>query len=262
MIRVILAELRKLKRRSLSLATLATVTALTAFFTWVVYFRINEPENTKRGETITATDLSSTLGLVYGFKLVSFFIGITALCIFASQTAQEYTFGTLRNLLVRQPSRMKILFGKLISMKLFALVMVTLSAIVSIIVSYLMSGPAKVDTTTWGTSSAYQLLGRTFVNVMITTVGFGIFGMILGLLFRSPITSISVGMLWILILELVLSGTLPSSTKWLPGQNLGNIGEGGSLLISYGHSLAISAIYLGTGFAVVAYLFKRRDVAN
>lgn len=262
MIRVIRAELRKLKRRSLSLATLATVTALTAFFTWIVYFRINEPANTKRGESITAAELSHSLGLVYGFKLVSFFLGITALCIFASQTAQEYTYGTLRNLLVRQPSRMKILFGKLASMKLFALVMVTLSAIVSIVVSYLMSGPAKVSTSEWFTASAFELLGRTFINVMITTVGFGIFGMILGLLFRSPITSISIGMLWILILENVLAGTLPASSKWLPGQNLGNIGEGGTLLVSYGHSLAMSAIYLSGGFAVVAYLFKRRDVAN
>ncbi len=262
MIRVILAELRKLKRRTLSLSTLASVTALTGLFTWLVYFRINEPENTRRGEHISAADLSGQVGLVYGFKLVAFLLGITALCVFASQTAQEYTFGTLRNLLVRQPSRMKILLGKLISMKIFALVMVSLSAAISIAVSYAMSGTAKVDTTDWSTSSAYQLLGRTFVNVMISTVGYGIFGMILGLLFRSPISSIAIGVLWFLIIDNLFANFLTSSAKWLPGQNLFNVSEGGTPIMSYQHSLIVSLFYLVGGLGIVAILFKRRDVAN
>ena len=246
MIRVILAELRKLKRRTLSLSTLASVTALTGLFTWLVYFRINEPENTRRGEHISAADLSGQVGLVYGFKLVAFLLGITA----------------LRNLLVRQPSRMKILLGKLISMKIFALVMVSLSAAISIAVSYAMSGTAKVDTTDWSTSSAYQLLGRTFVNVMISTVGYGIFGMILGLLFRSPISSIAIGVLWFLIIDNLFANFLTSSAKWLPGQNLFNVSEGGTPIMSYQHSLIVSLFYLVGGLGIVAILFKRRDVAN
>jgi NADH:ubiquinone oxidoreductase subunit K len=32
--------------------------------------------------------------------------------------------------------------------------------------------------------------------------------------------------------------------------------------VSYRWSLALSASYLAVGFAIVAFLFKRRDVAN
>ena len=114
MIRVVKAEARKLKRRSLLLSTFATVGGLSGLFTAIVYLMINSASgNSKRGERISALQLSQPDGLVYGFKLVGAFLGIVALCIFASQTAQEYTYGTLRNLLVRQPSRMKILVGKL-----------------------------------------------------------------------------------------------------------------------------------------------------
>ena len=170
--------------------------------------------------------------------------------------------GTLRNLLVRQPSRMKILSGKYLSMVIFAIALVTIDAIVAISVSYFLAPHAKVTTTAWFTSAALSLLGRTFINVLLTTVAFGTFGMILGLLFRSPISAISTGVIWSLILETILGGVVSSTQKWLPGQNFDNIAQGGSLTVSYQWSMGISAAYLVAGFTIVAILFKRRDVAN
>jgi len=257
------AELRKLRRPTLLVSTILVVAALTALFTSIVFLRANSGQaNGQRGEIISPAILSSPLGLVYGFKIVSFFLGITALCVFASQTAQEYTLGTLRNLLVRQPSRMKILFGKYLSMIIFAIALVFLDAVVAIGVSYGLAPHAKATTTAWFTATALSLLGRTFLNVLLTTLAFGTFGMILGLLFRSPISAIATGVIWSLILETILGGVVSSTQKWLPGQNFDNIAQGGSNTVSYQWSLGISALYLSVGFAIVAILFKRRDVAN
>ena len=86
--------------------------------------------------------------------------------------------------------------------------------------------------------------------------------MILGLLFRSPISSIAVGVLWTLILENLLGGLVQSTYKWLPGLNFSAIAEGGNYSISYQRSLFMSAIYIAVGGSIVAVLFKRRDVAN
>ena len=120
MIRVVIAELRKLRRPTLLLGTIATVGGLSALFTSIIFLMIDsENGNSERGERVGPEELSQAMGLVYGFRLVGVFLGIVSLCIFASQTAQEYSLGTLRNLLVRQPSRMKILAGKFISMKIF-----------------------------------------------------------------------------------------------------------------------------------------------
>ena len=263
MFHVMRAELRKLRRPTLLISTILVVAALTALFTSIVFLRANSGDgNGRKGDIISPEFLSTAGGLVYGFKIVSFFLGITALCIFASQTAQEYTLGTLRNLLVRQPSRMKILLGKYFSMAIFAVALVLIDAIVAIAISYLLAPHAKVTTTAWFTSSALSLLGRTFSNVLLTTLAFGTFGMILGLLFRSPISAIATGVIWSLILETILGGVLSSTQKWLPGQNFDNIAQGGSDTVSYRWSLGISAVYLLVGIVIVSMLFKRRDVAN
>jgi hypothetical protein len=103
MIRVVIAELRKLRRPSLLLGTIAIVGGLTALFTSIIFLMIDsENGNSERGERISAAELSNPAGLINGFQLVGVFLGIVSLCIFASQTAQEYSLGTLRNLLVRQ----------------------------------------------------------------------------------------------------------------------------------------------------------------
>jgi ABC-type transport system involved in multi-copper enzyme maturation permease subunit len=86
--------------------------------------------------------------------------------------------------------------------------------------------------------------------------------MILGLLLRSPISAIAVGVLWNLILENILAALINSTGKWLPGINFSNLGEGGNVDLSYKHSMAVSLAYLITSGALAALLFKRRDVAN
>ena len=257
------AELRKLRRPTLVISTILVVAALTAIFTAIVFLNAGSGRgNGARGEIISPATLSQATGLVYGFKIVSFFLGITALCVFASQTAQEYTLGTLRNLLVRQPSRMKILVGKYLAMIIFGIVLVLIDAVVAIGTSYGLSSHAKVTTSAWFTSSALSLLIKTFANVLLTTIAFGTLGMILGLLFRSPISAIATGVIWSLILENILGAVVSSTQKWLPGQNFDNIAQGGSDTVSYKWSLLLSAIYLVVGFGIVAALFKRRDVAN
>jgi len=263
MIRVVIAELRKLRRPTLLLGTIATVGGLSALFTSIIFLMIDsENGNSERGERVSAEELSQAMGLIYGFRLVGVFLGIVALCIFASQTAQEYSLGTLRNLLVRQPSRMKILAGKFISMKIFALVMVLFAGSLSILISFALAGRASVDTSAWTTSAAMKLLFESTFNIFISTLCFGTFGMILGLLLRSPISAIAVGVLWNLILENILAALIKSTGKWLPGVNFANLGEGGNPNLSYRHSIAVSMSYLILSGALAAVLFKRRDVAN
>lgn len=263
MINVIRAEMRKLRRPTLLLSTLLIVALLTSLFTFLTFWRVGDPKgNGRRGEIVTAQFLSTPHGLVYGFSIVAFLLGIVALCIFASQTAQEYTYGTLRNLLVRQPARMKILAGKYLSMTLFALLMSVLSLISSIAMAYTFAPHAHVSTASWTTSAGFTLLGSAFGNVFMSVMGFGTVGMILGLLFRSPISSIATGVIWFLILENILAGLVTSTAKWLPGQNLTNLTTTQNFTFSYKHSLIMDFIYLVGAGLIVSLLFKRRDVAN
>jgi hypothetical protein len=101
-----------------------------------------------------------------------------------------------------------------------------------------------------------------FTNVLIATIGYGIFGMILGLLFRSPISAISIGVIWNLIFEGLLSAFVKNIDRFFPGQLLSTVAIGGTDRISYKYALFTSYAFLLGGLAIVAFLFKKRDVAN
>jgi ABC-type transport system involved in multi-copper enzyme maturation permease subunit len=206
------------------------------------------------------------LALPSGFSLTfsqsAGLLGLAALCVFAAQTAQEYTYGTLRNLLVRQPSRMKILAGKFLAMSLFAFLVVIFSAVIGMGLSYALSSRAKVITDAWFTSDAIGDTINSFFNVSFATIGYGIVGMVLGLLLRSPISSISIGVIWILIVESILVAVRRSLADYMPGTQLSNIGQGGSAELSYQYSMQYSLIFLTLISIIAAILFKRRDVAN
>jgi ABC-type transport system involved in multi-copper enzyme maturation permease subunit len=263
MFNVVSAELRKLRRPTLFLGTMGSALFFTGLITSFVYLMIDSPQgNGDRGRTISREVLGLASGSVNGFASVGGFLGIIALCVFAAQTAQEYTYGTLRNLLIRQPGRMKILIGKLISMKLFAIVMITVAAVVSIGISYLLAPGANVSTELWFTSDGVNAIFTTFVNVTISVIAFGIVGMVLGLLLRSPISAISFGVLWLLIVENLLIAVKGSLQSWLPGAQLSAIATGGAIDISYKHALGVGGIYVGVGALVASILFVRRDVAN
>ena len=263
MLNVIKAEIRKLRRPTLFFGTIGSALFFTGLITSFIYLMIDSPQgNGDRGRTIGRDVLGLASGSVNGFASVGNFLGIIALCVFSAQTAQEYTYGTLRNLLVRQPGRMNILIGKLISMKLFALVMITIAAIVSIAISYFLAPGAKVNTSLWFTSDGYHAIFNTYLNVTISVVAFGIIGMILGLLLRSPISSISLGVLWLLIVENLLIAVKSSFQNWLPGAQLSAIASGGTLDLTYKHALTLGGAYVAIGALIASVLFVRRDVAN
>lgn len=263
MIKVFKSEWRKLRRPTLFAGTMLASAGLTGLATSLLFLLIDSPQgNSDRGNVISREILQLPSGLTIGFSNAAGLLGIVALCVFAAQTAQEYTYGTLRNLLVRQPRRMQLLLGKYVSMASFAIVMVILAAVVSMSLAFGLSGKAKVSTEAWVTSDALQEMSKTFGNVLLSVIAFGTVGMILGLLLRSPISAISLGVIWLLIVENILIAVKSSLEKWMPGSLMSNIATGGDTDISYTHSISMVAIYLSISTAISVTLFRRRDVSN
>lgn len=263
MIRIFKSEWRKLRRPTLLFGTLGAVVFFSGLVSSLLFLLLDSPTgNGDRGVVITRDVLSLATGATQAFSSVGSLLGIVALCVFAAQTAQEYTYGTLRNILVRQPSRIKVLIGKFASMKAFAFLMVLVSAVVSIGISYALAGGKDVSTALWFTSDGRLEIAKTFLNVTISVIGFGLFGMILGLLLRSPISSISIGVLWLLIVENIVGALKASTLNWLPGNQFSSIASGGSESVSYTHALTFGGAYVFVGSLIAVVLFVRRDVAN
>ena len=264
MIRVIRAEWRKLRRPTLFLGTIGVTGLLISLFTYLLFKstqpgeRSRDPENTFSPEMFQTTS-----GAVLTLAQTTFFIGTIAYSVFAAQTSQEYTYGTIRNLLLRQPGRLRLLLGKLIAMKMFALIMVGVGALVAIGLSVVYAPQFDIETTLWFGNEGRKEIFSALVNVSISVFGFGILGMIMGILLRSAITTIALGLIWLMVVEgLLLQLAKPSLLAWTPGSQLQVIGSGGTSEYSYSHGLTISAIYVFGGGLIAAVLFSRRDVAN
>jgi hypothetical protein len=147
-------------------------------------------------------------------------------------------------------------------MKIFALLLVAIAAIVSIGISVVLADRAKVSTELWFTSAGFHAIGQTLLNVTISVIYFGIIGMTLGLLLRSPISAISIAVLWILIIENLIGAVKPVTLDWMPGNQLSVIAQGGSPDVSYSHALILGSFYVFIGAMIATILFSRRDVAN
>jgi ABC-type transport system involved in multi-copper enzyme maturation permease subunit len=269
MLRVFFAEWRKLRRPTLFLGTYGAALGLTALISSLLYLRIDSASgNGDRGRIITPEQLSGEDGSIVSFEFVGSgisFLGLLptiAFCVFAAQTSQEYTYGTLRNLLVRQPRRITLLVGKIAAMKVFVLLLTLTSAIVSILISYFLSDRAGVSTDLWFTSDGRTAIYESLLNVFISVVYFALVGIVLGLLLRSPISSISIGILWLLIIEGLIGAVKPVTLEWMPGYQLSTIAEGGNFTVTYSHALTLGSIYVAVALLISGVLFARRDVAN
>ncbi|CAB4954672.1 MAG: ABC transporter permease [Actinobacteria bacterium] len=262
-VRIFFAEWRKLRRPTLLLGTLGAVAFFSVLVSSLLFLLIDSPQgNGDRGVRITREMLALPSGSTQAFSSIGNLLGIIALCVFAAQTAQEYSLGTLRNLLVRQPGRIRLLVGKLASMKVFAIFMTLVGAIISIGVSFALAGGKDVNTALWFNSDGRIEIAKTALNVYISVLGFGIIGMVLGILLRSPISSISIGVLWLLIIENIVGAVKSSTLEWLPGSQLATVAAGGTEAISYTHALSLSGIYVGVALIIATTLFTKRDVAN
>lgn len=263
MVRIFRAEWTKLRRPTLFFGTMAAAIFFSGLFSSLLFLLIDNPNgNSDRGRMVTREMLELPRGVVQGFSSISSLLGIVALCVFAAQTAQEYTYGTLRNLLVRQPRRLLLLVGKLASMAAFAMVMVLLALVTSIAAQRFFAPRKNVSTAQWFTEEGLRFIGQSVLNVFLATLMFGIIGMVLGILLRSPITSISIAVVWILIIESLLTALRPSVEKWLPGALLSAVGQGGTFSLEYQRSLIASCIFVIAISLIASILFVKRDVAQ
>jgi hypothetical protein len=100
------------------------------------------------------------------------------------------------------------------------------------------------------------------VNVYISVVFYAVIGIALGILLKSPISSISIALVWILILENLIGAVKPSTLKWMPGNQFSIIAQGGSETITYSHALILGTFFVFLALAISSFIFAKRDVAN
>jgi ABC-type transport system involved in multi-copper enzyme maturation permease subunit len=186
---------------------------------------------------------------------------IFAIATVATAVAIEYQQGTLRNLLVRQPDRMRLLAGKLAALTTWLAIVLLLASGAAMLSAVLTAPSRGIDTSMWFNSAGIgNTLGAVGGTVLAGVCG-GLIGASLGLAVRSVAPSIVAGIAWILPIESLLVVAFTWLKPYLPGQAIGAISAGGTDVLPLTHAVATASVWIVGLMAIAAVLFRTRDVA-
>jgi len=216
--------------------------------------------NPHGGVRVTIAALEQPTGLVHGVVDVSSLIGIVSLCLFAAAFAVEYSQGTLRNLLVREPRRSQLLTGKFLALVVFIAIIVIVAVGVSVAVAFILAPGKGISTAAWTSSTGISDLLHAVLHAFLAAAIYGLFGAALGVILRSPGVAIGVAVAWVIPIEAIIVGAIWSNgDRWLPGQLLDALAHHGNSNSSYLHALVVLVIYAVIVATGTLLLFNRRD---
>jgi hypothetical protein len=255
------SEWVKLKRRTLLLSTFLGLAAAASLA--VVLIFTNAPVHGDNGGLPSLQQLARPNGLIFGLTRITFLLGVVAFGLAASQTASEYSLGTLRQLLVRQPRRVPLLLGKMLGVVTFMMLATLFASVVAFIIANVMAASRGVSTTAWFSATGWGDLLNALGNIELAIVGWSVLGLVVGQFLRSAVASVIVGFAWLLIMEqFILTRIVPGTAPWLPGIEMSTVAGGGNkdFNITYSHGLIVGAIYVVVAIAAASITFHRRDV--
>jgi ABC-type transport system involved in multi-copper enzyme maturation permease subunit len=259
MVRAFRSEFIKLRRLSVlgGGAAMAFFTVLTVVIT--VLRAVAVPT---RPDQVSLATLASDGGLTMLLNRSATIIPVIAMIIVAANMGAEYSQGTLRNLLVREPGRLRLVGGKFLSLLTFVVVCAVVALGLGIGAASLLAPGHGIGTSLWTSSSGLHSLATFVGNLALATVAFSIFGLVIALLFRSAAAAVGVAFAWFGIGENLLVLAYNDLEKVLPGQLVDVVRAGGTTVVGYGYALMAAAIWVVIVVVGGSVLLRRRDVTS
>jgi len=260
MTRVFQAELLKLRRRRVALAVLASAVVFAALSATVVFLSAAGPGERAAARGASIAELSQAGGGTEAFSTGASFIGTLVLVLFIANVAGEFSQGTFRTLLMRQPRRIGLLAGKMAALLAFAAAALLLAELLTVVASLVLAPSQDVATGSWfgrdGLGAAAGDYGRTMLGV----VAWGSLGMALAMFVRSIPVALGIGIVWSGPLEHLTQEAWTAAGQWFPGLLLEAVAAGGTDEVSVGRALATVGVYVAAAVVAAGLVFARRDV--
>lgn len=261
MIRSVRSALVLLTSRAYALVGLGSIAALSAI---VVLLKVADAGTTideqgPMGDSLTIAGLSEPGGLGAAVSGTIALVGLTVLAVHATAAASDHATGVLRNLLVRQPSRWRLLAGRSVALAMWTVAATAVAVLVAVAATYAVA-PEGVDTTAWTEPEGLRRLAAASLNLLLASLGWGLLGQVLAVVSRSAVVSLAIGAAVAIPLDVTISEAWPSGRPWLVGRVLEAVSLGGTADITYGRALVTLASAAVVAVAVAVWSFERRDV--
>jgi ABC-2 type transport system permease protein len=231
MTRSFLSEWIKLRRPGMILGGAGTIVGF-AILTVVLTLTTASATPTDQegpGGGLTLAQLATADGLASILASAATFIGVVALAVFA------------------------------ISIATLAVVVAGIAAVAT---ALLVAPTQDISTAAWFTSAGWTALAGGLGNLLLATLGWGLLGALLALVLRTPAAAVGVGLAYALPGELLLTTAWSDGARWLPGQLLDALAQGGTAAVTYGSAGLLLALYGVVAMVAGTTLFARRDVAT
>lgn len=257
------SELIKLRQRTYLVGILGMV----AFMLVSMLLSVTDADQTTSdrgpvGLVLSRDELAAADALGRSLGNAVTFIGITALTLVAISVGTEYGSGTIRNLLVRQPRRGRLLLGKTTALLAYAAVGVLAASVAGAAVAFPLAPGNDIDTGAWTTVEGLLATLGGAANLVVAVWGWAALGLLLAVLLRSAPAAIGIGVAYTLPFEIVLTIMFEDASRWLPGQILQALARGGSPKMTYTTALLASLTWIAAATTVTLAIFRSRDETN
>ena len=262
MTRIIRAELQRLLRRRTLLVTAVTSVAFAAVATLGVWAaaRTSGPPADRGGTTVAR--LAAAGGGTEAFAAGASFIGFFVFVTFIALVATEFSGGTYRALLLRDPHRVRLIAGKLAGALVVAAGALALAEVLSFGLSLLLAPSKDIDTSAWfSLAGAGHALGN-YATAFAGVAGWAIFGAALGVAFRAAPLALAVGFAWAGPFENIIARSWTTGYRVFPGQVLAAVIQGGTPEISLSRATTTAIVDVGVAAVATVILLTNRDVTS
>jgi ABC-2 type transport system permease protein len=258
MTRMFRAELLKLRRRRVAIAVLVSALAFAAIATIAVFLSATDDPSADRGATIAS--LGGAGGATEAFAIGASFAGILVLVLFIANVAGEFSQGTFRTLLMREPRRVGLLAGKMAALLVFAAIGLALAELLTVLASLAIAPSQDVSTASWFTLDGLGEAAGHYATALFGVAAWASLGMALAIFVRSIPVALGIGIVWSGPFEHLLQDAWTAASQWFPGLLLEALASGGTAAVSSSRALLLVSLYVAAALSAAALVFARRDV--
>src|SRR2546425_1893822 len=203
LLRAFRSELLKSRRWSMFAGTGIMLVA-SAFFAYLTFHQITSGATGREIDPL-AQAFPTELGLITIVGQARSFIIVVALIMVTANLAAEWSQGTWRNLLVREPRRLRLLSGKMLALLLFVLVSMTLTLVGSSVLVLALASAQGVQTAAWTSAAGLSAWLAFYGNEVLCLIGISLLGMLIAVLTRGTAIAVGVALAYVLVPEGIIA---------------------------------------------------------
>jgi hypothetical protein len=181
---------------------------------------------------------------------------------FIALVASEFSSGTFRALLLREPRRVVLLAGKVAAALVLAAGALAFAEVLMAGLSLAVAPSQGIATDAWFSWAGLGHALANFATAFAGVAGCAVFGAVLGVVFRSVPLALGVGFAWAGPFENIVVDSWSTGYRVFPGQVLAATIQGGTPEIGLSRAAFTAALYVGLAALAAGVVLLRRDVTS